>query len=331
MSALTDPVRASLEASRRLKREGNFRAARAELERALEAAPGHAVLLEALGQLHLAEGRVADAARVADDLLQRHPGSAGPIKLMGEVLLRQGRPKDAIEHFLEADRQVPSAYTAGLIVRALVKAREPVEAVRRAEESLQRYPEHPYLLSHLEVAYAESGQHEKAAQTCQRLLALKPQDPYAMRDLIRNRLAGLPPAEMEADLEAILRVPTYQRNPQVQKLAAEHHYKAGNFARAATAYREALGLAPGDRHAREQLGFCHYRQGEYLEAISVLEPFFQDDPANVYVRAALVGCYQKLGMAVELNQAFDRALAARPDLKQLHGVRKKALKGMGGG
>ncbi|MBI4868298.1 MAG: tetratricopeptide repeat protein [Candidatus Wallbacteria bacterium] len=328
--ALTELVRLKLDTSRRFRKAGNFRAAESELNEALAVYPEHVVLLEALGQLYLAAGRVSEAERLAEELYQRHPGSAGPIKLRGEVLLRQGRPKEALEMFLEADRQTPSAYVRSLVLKALVRAREYAEAVRVGESSLGLYPDNPYVLGSLELAYAESGQPERAAEVCEKLLALRPQDPYAVRELIKNRLASLPADEALAELKSVLRVPTYQRNPQIQQLAAETFFKSGDYLEAAAAYRAAMELAPGDRHCLQQLGFSLYRAGRYEEAIGVLEPFFQDDPLNVYVRGALVKCYQMAGQPAELASAFDRAIAAHPSARQLYGIRKKALKALGG-
>ncbi len=317
-----------LELARKLRKERNFVAAEAELRDALRVYPGHSILREALAQLLLAGGKVSEAARLIEELQRDFPEGAGGFKLKGEVLLRQRRPREALEQFLEAERQQPSTYLTSLIVKALNRAGEHGEAIRRAEAALEAEPDNVWLLAGLETACAARGDTERATRVCEQLLKLRPQDPFTIRDLIRNRLAELSAGEALEELHALLRVPSYQRNPQLHILAGEQFYKQGDHAGAAAAFETALALEPSNRYALRQRGFCLNKLGNSEEAIGVLEPFFMEDPLDRFVRSVVVSCYKKLGRFEELNRLFERALAEHPELPQLHGLRKKALKGV---
>lgn len=326
MTPLPELIRVKLGMVRQHQREGEFGLAQSELDDALSAYPGHPLLLVQQGKLHLAAGRVEEAAALAAEMLAEHPGSAGASQLSGEVLMRQGRAREAHERFLEADRRAPSPYLKTQIVRSLVKAREFDEAIRAGEEALRALPDDSHLLKALEYAYAQAGRPEDAARICDRLLALAPEDARATAALVKNRLAALPEAEAAIELEALLRVPTYAKNAALQSLAGERHYKAGRFAEALAACRIAQELAPGDRMTLQRIGFCHYRLEQYGEAIAILEPLFQEEPSNSYIRSTFVAACTKAGRTEELGAAIDRALAAHPGARFLHGVRKKALK-----
>jgi predicted O-linked N-acetylglucosamine transferase (SPINDLY family)/Tfp pilus assembly protein PilF len=81
-----------------LKALGHFDEATAELERALEFAPGEGVLLSNLGNVLLAQGKAERAIGVFAMLVDRRPGDGQARRMLGLAARRAGRIDEAIAH-----------------------------------------------------------------------------------------------------------------------------------------------------------------------------------------------------------------------------------------
>ncbi|XXX79557.1 tetratricopeptide repeat protein [Sorangium sp. So ce134] len=93
------------------------------LTQALELAPEDVETLVALGDAHLARGRIDDAERWARAALEAAPEHAGALALMGHVLLRRGDVSGAREHAVWAIRTDVSDPDS-LTLLAAITARE---------------------------------------------------------------------------------------------------------------------------------------------------------------------------------------------------------------
>ncbi len=115
--------------------------AKAELELALKARPGHPKALIALGQLLLAEGdatgasaRLEEALRAGDDF--------GARMALGNARSQQQKPAEAAEQFQRAAQLDPkSAEALGALGQALLGAGRPEDAERALRASAQLRPD----------------------------------------------------------------------------------------------------------------------------------------------------------------------------------------------
>jgi tetratricopeptide (TPR) repeat protein len=95
---------------------------------------------------------------------------------------------------------------------------------------------------------------------------------------------------------------------------------------AAAEYRTASALEPGNPYFLKQQGFCHYREGNYDEAIHCLEVAFRGDPSDYVVLKTLEKCYEAQGRMKGFLDLLQEALQQHPEQTPLLGTIKKVRK-----
>lgn len=166
-------------------------AARRELERAVELAPGFAAAWNQLGTIAYQTGRREQAERYFREALRHEPGAYSPLVNLGGVLVNLGRYEEARQLNREAVRRQPADALARVQLGAACWAMGDVEeAIVHLREAVRLDPDHfsqPQLL--LADIYAARSDREAAARLLEEFLARRPDSPEAAR--VRQRLEQL--------------------------------------------------------------------------------------------------------------------------------------------
>jgi tetratricopeptide (TPR) repeat protein len=132
--------------SRVAAREGRFDNALADLERALEHAPGDRRLLLEVAEMHRALGRPQRALAALGALRETYPDEEAPadvLYLSGLALAALGRPTDAVDAYLAAaQRGMADANLMASLAEARLQAGDLDAASHDAQQALAMNPQH---------------------------------------------------------------------------------------------------------------------------------------------------------------------------------------------
>jgi tetratricopeptide (TPR) repeat protein len=300
--------------------------AEAEVADGLARCPGSAGLLALAAELKRKRKRLAEA-----EALLRRARAADPfhqlvVQVGAELAFDRGDYRSAAAGYRQALDRKPSSYLGARLVLALVRLGELDRAVEEARQGLERHPDDPWILGGLAAAEARRGRRQEAAVLYETLVRLRPDDRFAYKELMRLRTAEAPPEEAAAALQGLVRTGRRRKDPHLRTLAGDRLRDAGRLAEAADEYRVAVELDPGHRYALAQLGFCYRRLGDRDRAIEVLSRAFLADPANPYVRTSLESLCREGGEPGRMLSLVDEALSLHPEVKALHGVRRRAAR-----
>ena len=95
--------------------------------------------------------------------------------------------------------------------------------------------------------------------------------------------------------------------------AGEGHLRAGDFAAALRAFREAVAAAPDSALARSKLGVALAQQGQLDAAITEFSRAVALQPSYAPAYSNLGNAYREKGMTAEAVAAYERAVALDPD------------------
>ena len=95
--------------------------------------------------------------------------------------------------------------------------------------------------------------------------------------------------------------------------AGEGHLRAGDFAAALRAFREAVAAAPDSALARSKLGVALAQQGQLDAAITEFSRAVALQPSYAPAYSNVGNAYREKGMTAEAVAAYERAVALDPD------------------
>ena len=163
--------------ARLLEKFGKLDEALEHYRTALQLRPQVPAFHEDVGTLLLKLGQSDEAMRYYGTAAQLAPGDPRPHLLIARALLRQGKPTEALPEFREALRRDPNdLQTLTSFARVLAAHKEPsarngVEATALAERANSiTGSSDPLVLDTLAMAYAETGQFERAVETLKQAL-----------------------------------------------------------------------------------------------------------------------------------------------------------------
>jgi Flp pilus assembly protein TadD len=165
-----------------------------ELTEFLHRHPNHSNTINAremLGRVHLARGDLDAARREFGAILQSVPGHLRANEGMGDVLLAQARMADALPHLEYVARRRAGDVTAlGKLGTALLAVHRADDAVEILRSAVAAAPGHPHARRMLGRALATVGRFEEALAQLEQAVELDPANAAARRDLedVRGRL-----------------------------------------------------------------------------------------------------------------------------------------------
>lgn len=236
------------------------------------------------------QGKAEEASKVLSEV--------GPSSLFYEdatqMLVRltsQARGGAAAEKFLrdrlaDVTSRKASFYSALAALLREQKDYQRAEAV--FEEALPIYPDNSELYLEYATLQSELGGGDKALAAMKKLLAIKPDDPYALNYI------GYTMAD-----------------------------RGENLPQALDYVQRALAARPEDGFVRDSLGWVLFKMGKFAEAAAELEKARMSEPDDATINEHLGDVYQKLGRSKEALAAWAKALAAPKEEASKEQLRRK--------
>ncbi len=241
----------------------------------------------------LADGRPAEAAGIARDVLATDEGNHFARLVLGRAQLATGEHRAAIDTLRTYLAAVPgSADTHHWIALAHLRLGDRVSALAEEEATLALDPRHGAALSLRAGLLFSAGRRAEGVQSLADAVAADP----------LNQALRVSYADLLAD--------------------------AGRAADAEAQYRRVLEVRPGDVGARLGLGVLLARTGRLELAIAELSRVLELAPAEDEARFERAVAYERLGRTAEARAGFERldASTTRPDIRQSAKTRLSQLR-----
>lgn len=226
-------------------------------------------LREAAG--HLSDGRMAEAAALADAVLAGHPRHAAAHYVRALCGLSEGAFAEALPHAEAALRREPANaqyhFAAALCLGALGRTDEAIAAHRRV---LQRRPAHADSLAALGRLLEDAGRVDEALKAYDAALPLRPRDPAL---LTRAGFCALASGQVAIGLARIEHALALQPDLPAATLrqAGLSLARLGHGAQALPILERALALDPADAEGWARTGELQYLSGNDAAARSCFE------------------------------------------------------------
>ena len=290
-----------------LVEEKQFEEGLIELNRALQLAPGNAVVEFQLGRGLAAVGKDDEAIPHLEAALkgsQRMPGAALEL---GMAIQRQGRQEESIPLFRQAIEQQPHNATAlANLGLALTQTGKAAEAVPFFQRALAETPNDPVVHEDLGVAELQQSHFDEAIAQFEQARTLDAQNPqlhydlglaYKLKDRVDDAVKELTTA---ARLAPELPDPPYTLGIL--------YMQTGKLAEAAMQLRAALALRPGNADAWAELGSILKQLDRRDEAEAALRKAVELAPNQPGAHITLAAVLSEQGKTQEA--AAERKVAA---------------------
>ncbi len=256
-------------------------------------------------------GRLAEAARAADDLLRARPTFPPALCLAGLVALRQGNIEAGVKKVaLAAELDPRNAGFQCHLGDALSASGHWRDAIAAFERALRLEPRNAAAEAGRGYALQMAGDAAAALEAFQRAAAWQPKIPAIQVNLA----AALQRAGRLDEALAALRL--------AQELAPDHPeprfgigavlQAKGDLAGAEQAYRAALTRASDHPQALNNLGLIVERDGRPAEALALFERALARAPEFAEAHFNRGNALKELGRFGEAIGSYDRALALAP-------------------
>ena len=262
-----------------LRQQQKTAEARKAFEKVLEVSPSDAVAAGQLVELDIGDKAFDVAMTRARAQLEATSGSAGAHVLEGKVFAAQGQLDQAEAAFakaLEVDAKFSPAYD--LLINTYIAENKLPQAAEQLEGLLAKKSDNTAALMALALIRDKMGEFSKAAETYEKLVAIKPD--FA---------------------------------PAFNNLAYLYAEKLNQLDKAAEAARRARSLQPADPSIADTLGWILYRQGDYQQARSLLEESAVKLGDNPEVQFHLGSARSMMGQTALARTALQKAAEATTD------------------
>ena len=257
--------------------------ARSALLDALRFAPDDAAVAYTLAVVDHGTGRSEDAIRTLEGVLAKHPANDDAHRLLGRIYSERG----------DFDR-------------AIVELRE-AQAIR---------PEYPATVRDLGIAYFDKGRFNEAISAFTRLASLQPDNAAAYQLLGTAYHAA---NHLDRALGAYTQANNLNPRATTHSNIGTVHYARGEYAAAATAYRNAITLQPKEATTRRNLADALWQVGdregarrEYEAAIALAFEALKVNPAAIRSRSLVAYCSAKLGRLDEARRRITEIVREAP-------------------
>lgn len=267
---------------------------------------------------HHAKGRFAEAEKIYRDFLRSDPDNPAALNLLGVACSQQGRKDEGAQFLLRAVALQPNAadFHSNLAM-VYVESGRLDGAIASAQRAVALQPAHIEAMNILGNALRQLGRNAEALDWLQRSLSVRPEQPEILAGLaeVYRRMGRI------ADADAISqRLLALQPNShEGLAVRGETLLNQRRYPEAAVVFQSLIDAYPQSWVGYNGLGVALFRQGREAEA----SPLYQK--AIELAKTENAGPLNNAGYACvaegELDQAFEyfqRALAIRPDLPEVH-------------
>jgi len=264
-----------------------------------------------LANLLYAEGALADAQRLLDEVLQREPNHEIAHLLKARWLLVAAKPEQALEHARLAlsvnPDLVPALY---LKAEAEARTRRTADAIASLHELLKVIPRDPAAQTGLSALHLARNEIESAVHVAEEALTNAPGNAAARMALVRALIArgDLKAAAIElAPLKASRETPA-----EVHAVEGALEMRRGNRRAARASFERALTQDAASREALIGLTLLDATENKSLAARSRLESrlaSFDNDPGLLFLSAKL---FLADGQPARAEELLRRTVALDP-------------------
>ncbi len=270
----------------------------------------------------------------------------------GDALARLNRPEEALEVLEPVSKHLPP-YGQALFGGLLEKAGRTDEARAVFENLAQRahlqgsvllrtivffqqareWERAVFLAEHHQAGVtvrakclAQAGRTSEALELLTEAQLTDP-DPNIPKVLTLLAIDQLSPEEAEAELEALSQLPEYRDDPELAVRLAQLRRKSGHSSTAVTDLRRTLAQRPQDKYLQQQLALALRDQGEFTEALEILEALLRKDPKSHPTRGSFFKTCAEARQKERAESLVRELTSADPGLGSLWGAYRKAFKG----
>lgn len=320
-------------------------AARQQFETALTKDPANPSAAHNLAALALQAGDKNTARTLYEEVLQKHPDNLRNLLLLAELEINQGARERATELLAQAMQAHPEAPAVRLMQgRALLLTGQAQPALALAEELLKADPHYADALALQGQAQLALNQPQPALNTLQQLVSERPQSAQAhyllasaytvtgerpkLKAALEQALA-LDPQHFDTQV-ALMRLAMVENQPEeanrlVQALRQQYPDRPEIDAHAgwlALQQRQPQEALAAYRKAYQQLqttaltlefAQAHWLAGEQQQALSLLENWYAQHPADLQVATTLANLYLATQQGPKAVPLLEKLVEATPD------------------
>jgi tetratricopeptide (TPR) repeat protein len=223
-------------------------------------------------------GNLAEAERIAREVVAKNPQYAEAQQLLGALLLAQRRPREAIAPLTEATRLAANAEVETHLAIALRDTSRSDDAITWLFRAVDRQPALPRAFQELGELLRAKRRYAEAEAVLRRGVDAAPTAPELSLLLGGVCLDRADPAGAKiAFARAIAIAPG--NTDALMGFGVALQYE-GDFARAAERFRRVLAADPAHPRARLNLGYCLIELGDVDEGVACLRAAVEAAPHN---------------------------------------------------
>ena len=273
---------------------------------------------------HHAAGRLPEAEKFYQQILQTDPNQPDALHLLGLIAHHRGDNSLAVDLISRALAVHPGFAEAhnslGIVFKDLGEFEQSVDSYRQA---LKINPDFVEAHTNLGNALERLGKLEEAVASYRRALAIKP-DHAQTHNNLGNALEKLGKPE-----EAVA---SYRQALSIKPDYAEAHNNLGNafkdlgkLEKAMASYRKALAIKPDYAQAHYNMGNASRDLGLPGRAVDCYQQALSIKPDYAEAHNNLGNAFRKLRKFDEATASFHAALAIKPDFAEAHSNLASAL------
>ena len=298
-----------------LKEQGRFTEAEAALRQAVQSvSEKHAALAQfELGHVLVRQGKLGEAARSYQLVLQSQPDSSRAHYNLGEISRSQGKWNEAIRHFRQAVSIDPSdAESQVRLGEVLVNSRNYDEAIIHFKQAVQLDPDDGNTQSQLAVLLIQLGRKDEAINHFRLAFQAQPDNPTFCNNL-GSALAS------QRNLDEAIKY--FRKAIELSSHAADPYMNLGGALRlqgkmteAIRHYERAASIKPDDIKIRYSLGKSLFLHGQAQESIEHLQFALRGNTGSANIHYELAQALRKTGDHEQALRHFREAVRFRPAL-----------------
>ncbi|NQU57367.1 MAG: tetratricopeptide repeat protein [Rhodospirillales bacterium] len=238
---------------------------------------------------------------------------------------RLAQAEKIYQQILQADPDQPDAlHLLGLVAHQMGKYDSAVELISKA---ITHRPDHAEAHNNLGNALQALGQLGEAESCYQKAIAIKPDYAQAHNNLgMALQKQGKPDQAVASYHKALAITPDYA---EAHINLGNTLQDQGKFDEALTSYHTVLAIKPDHAGAHNNLGLALHSLGRLDDAVVSFHRALDIDPDYAEAQNNLGNAFQHLGKLDEAVACFHKALALKPDYAQAHSNLGNAFQELG--
>ncbi len=267
--------------------------------------------VEMAGQLY-SRGKLPEAARVCQQIIDSRPGLSDPHNILGVTLAALGRTDEAVAALKRAIKINPqaSSYHANL-GEVLRQAGRTDEAEEALEAALKLDDKNPQALNNLGIINYERRKYSEAVELYKKALEARPNMSEALNNLGNAlRVTG----DIDGAIQAYQEALTIRENyPEAYNNLGTLLQQDKKFEEAEHALRKAIQQNPRYVEAHNNLALLYSGQKKEVDALRILGDALKFAPKNVQTLLITAKIQLRRGALQASEQAARMALAQEPE------------------